>query len=247
VIASLPMYWRAENAAAWGSFWALVQSHCALKLPDLTPADALPQDLVAHWRDPTLMLSMTCGYPYRTALIDDVTYVGTLDFGLDEQAGFYFSQVLAREAEITGPVRLAVNSFDSQSGWACVRDQHPHNPVFDIASIFETGSHAASLSAVADGTADVAYIDAVSWRLFQKFDANAAKVALIGRTSATPGLPLITARGRDPDPLRDAIQAAIASLDGKIAGRLGALRGMAVIEPSAYLAVPDAAPALMPR
>ncbi|MGR3435070.1 MAG: hypothetical protein ACU0CO_09310, partial [Shimia sp.] len=84
-VASLPMYWRASTQAAWRRLWAHMQAR--LPLPDLTPPEGLPADWYAHWRDPALVLSQTCGLPFRTALRGAVTYVGTPDFGLGGGVG----------------------------------------------------------------------------------------------------------------------------------------------------------------
>jgi hypothetical protein len=101
MIASLPMYWRPENAAAWQAFWQIVQhegrAH-GLSLPDLTPPQDLPANWINHWLRPDLALSMTCGLPFRTTLRGRVAYVGTLGFGLQTQTGHYFSRVLTRFA-----------------------------------------------------------------------------------------------------------------------------------------------------
>jgi len=86
--ASLPMYWRAETAGLWLDFWTCVQRAAPqLRLPDLTPPDALGPDWTKHWCDPSLALSMTCGLPFRTILRNRVTYVGTLSCLTSEFSG----------------------------------------------------------------------------------------------------------------------------------------------------------------
>ena len=85
----------------------------------------------------------------------------------------------------------------------------------------ESGSHRHSVQAVGEGKADFAVIDAVSWRLAQRFEPQVHNVAVIGKTALTPGLPMITAHGRDPDLLCDAIDEAIAALDRSTAESLG--------------------------
>lgn len=231
MIASLPMYWRDETAAGWRALWDLVRA--ALPgLPDLSPPDRLG-DLHAHWLSPDLALSMTCGLPLRTALRGKVDYVGTLDFGLGNAPGYYHSQVIAREGFAPGtPPRLAFNASDSQSGWAAAQHLAP------FAGLVETGSHAASLAAVAEGRADIACLDAVTWRLLQRFDPQAASVHPLQRTPATPGLPLITAKGRDPAPLRAALAQAVAALDPATAEAIGGLRGFVVLAPAEYFDIP---------
>ena len=201
MIASLPMYWRAENAAAWRRFWAAVQAAAEIELPDLTEPDDLPDDLDAHWLSADLVLSQTCGLPLRTRLKGRVQYVGTFDFGLECPAGYYYSIALVRPggARAGGPIRLAYSVADSQSGWAASRE-HPWRD--RVIGLLATGSHEASAHAVAEGRADMAFVDAVTWRLLERFTDLKTRVEVVDRTAPTPGLPLITALGSDPEPLR---------------------------------------------
>lgn len=243
MIAALPMYWRAETAADWRAFWEDVRAAAPGPLPPLTPPDALPADLDAHWRDPALVLSMTCGFPYRTRLHGAVGYVCTLSFGIDAAPGRYYSVVIGRPGhDPAAPVRLAVNSRDSQSGWACAGAPGPESPPLAVSAVVETGAHAASLAAVAEGRADRAYIDAVSWEALRRHAPGAEAVAVLGRTPATPGLPVITAPGRDPAPLRAALAQACETLPEDRRARLAGLSGIAVLDPADYLAVPDFSP-----
>lgn len=208
MIASLPMYWRAENAKTWQELWAHVQT-VDTTLPDLTPPESLPDNLIDHWLDPSLVLSMTCSLPLRTTLRHRVNYVGTLTFGSTDIPGHYRSVVVAHPGlDLQAPLRLAYNAPDSQSGWTASFDA----PQFRIAGLIETGAHAASLAAVASGQADVAFLDSTTWQLLKRFDPAATQVEIVGYTSATPALPLITAKTRDPAPLRATLALAMQSL-----------------------------------
>jgi hypothetical protein len=242
MIASLPMYWRAETDDAWRAFWAEVRTAASaegLTLPDLTPPEAIPHPLTDHWLRPDLALSMTCGLPFRTALKGKVTYIGTLDFGLGDAPGYYHSQVIVRAGcDPAGPLRLAYNSGDSQSGWAVTQNAPPFAAPPAFRSMIETGGHAASLAALVDGRADIAYLDAVTWRILQAHDPNAAKVHPIGPSIATPGLPLIAAFGTDPAPLRRALAAACAAFRPETPMAMGGPLGFHVLPEQAYHAVP---------
>lgn len=245
MIASLPMYWRPENAAAWQRLWQAVRDELP-GLPDLTPPEALPEPWTKHWLDPDLAVSMTCGLPLRTALRNKVTYVATLDFGLDAPAGHYLSYLVARPgASLGDPLRLAYNSGDSQSGWAALHDLEQGTPAFDISQWIETGGHAASLAAVADGRADIAAIDAVSLRLLERFEPAAGQVSIVGRSNASPALPLITALGTDPRPLAEAFRAAVDTLNDVDRADMGGLRGLVTLTDEHYYSVP--VPPAVPR
>lgn len=240
--ASLPMYWRAENADLWRAFWSGMQD-CAqaegVTLPDLTAPEDLPADWYAHWLAPDLALSMTCGLPFRSRLHDKVQYVGTLDFGLGGPAGHYHSQIITRP-DLNGPPRtLAYNSADSQSGWAAAQEVPQRGFITDTIA---TGAHAASLAAVAEGRADIACLDAVTWRIRQQVDANAARVIPAGTTRPTPGLPLITALGTDPVPLRRALTAATKSFAPADPDRMGGRMTFCVLDEQRYLDQPIPAP-----
>jgi ABC-type phosphate/phosphonate transport system substrate-binding protein len=99
---------------------------------------------------------------------------------------------------------------------------HARNGRF-FASTVRTGSHLRSLRMIAEGDADVAAIDCVTFALTQDHLPDLAKrVHVIGVTASAPGLPLIASRALGPEPLsrmRDALDAAL-SADPERARRL---------------------------
>ncbi|MEO0937289.1 MAG: PhnD/SsuA/transferrin family substrate-binding protein [Pseudomonadota bacterium] len=249
------MYWRPETAALWQGFWDVVRAAHDGPLPDLTPPEDLPADWAQHWLRDDLALSMTCGLPFRTALRGKVTYVGTFGYGLKAPPGTYYSCVIAHPdaALITAdqPTRppskqltLAYNSADSQSGWAVTQQAAPFVAPLQIGKTVQTGGHAQSLAAVATGRADVAYLDAVTWRLLKRYDPNAEKVVVKGRTDPTPGLPLICAKGRDPEPLRAALRFATLNFAPADPMAMGGPLSFHVLNEDAYFAQPIPAPPL---
>lgn len=131
---------------------------------------------------------------------------------------------------------FAYNDGLSQSGWAAPLI-HLHDRSLLPGSLLETGSHQLSAKAVAEGRADFAALDALSWEMLCKYDSFAAGLCEIERTVPTPALPYITARGSDPEPLFAAIGAAIGSLGAEDRETLH-LQGLAALTPSDYLAVP---------
>ena len=214
-----------------GAFWDLVRRSCP-EAPGLTPPEDLAEDWAEHWLDPGLYASMTCGLPLRSRLRGKVQYVGTLDFGLGTP-GHYRSEIIARAEEpLPEAPRLAFNSADSQSGWAA-----EGGPLVEAARAraVETGSHAASLEAVARGAADLAMIDCVTWRLLLAHAPNAHYVKVIGQTPETPGLPIISAVGRPLTELRHAFQTACAAAGPKLRSALGGLVGFVQLEEADYM------------
>jgi ABC-type phosphate/phosphonate transport system substrate-binding protein len=173
------------------------------------------------WLHPDLILGQTCGLPYITRLCDRVELVGTPDYGAEGCApGFYHSTLVVSAtdprhhlSEFIGAT-FAVNGTDSQSGYgAMMRAAAP----FAKAGRFfgravHTGSHDASMRLVAEGLADIAAIDSVTWRMSRAFDPQTRGLKSIGTTEPTPGLPFIVARGKFAGGLFDAVRAGIAAL-----------------------------------
>ncbi|MEM9464781.1 MAG: PhnD/SsuA/transferrin family substrate-binding protein [Actinomycetota bacterium] len=199
-IASLPMYDWPEVVDALDRFWTAIRSsldELGVAVPD---ARIRPTESVDHWRDPSLLISQTCGLPLRRHLLDDVAVIGSFDHRLPATpAGHYHSVVVVAESHPAASLvefdaaTAAVNGAESQSGHAALRHALIAHPGAVTAAI-RSGSHRDSVRMVADGLADVAAIDAVSWELAVAHEPAAARCRVLQRTAPTPGLPLVTAR-----------------------------------------------------
>lgn len=243
MIASLPMYDWPEVQPLNDRLWAHIRD--GLRADGLAAPQHLTRggDLWAEWQSPDLLLGQTCGFPFRSRLHDKLTLVGTPDFALEgAPPGYYYSQLVVR-ADAPGDLvdflgqRLAINGTDSQSGWAAVQN-HVEASGRPFTRIVVTGAHRESAVAVIENRADIAGIDAVTWRLMQAYLPDmVAKLRTVAQTDPTPGLPLVTALGRDPKPLARAFAAAVASLAATDRQPLG-LVGLVDIPAAAYLAVP---------
>jgi len=230
---ALPMYLSKRQAVL--SLWdvlrtRLLQAGCG----GVPPALDWPDDLLAHWRDPQLLLSQTCGYPLTHALAGAVQLVGVFRYYAPGCDGIFCrSQLLAR-AEHAGAaladfrgLRVAFNSDDSQSGYnalrAAVAPLALHRRFF--AEAIATGGHAASMAAVQQGRADIASIDCITLDgLRRNLPQALAGLCTIGETPAYPGLPLITGQSTSIAELRT-LQSALAALvrDPAAADALAAL------------------------
>ncbi len=97
MIASLIMYQRPQLVEAHSRFWQLIRNNlrdAGLDSPELLSQDA---EEFMVWKHPDLVLSQTCGMPYRTWLHDSVELVGTPDYGLMGcPPGYYRSALVAR-------------------------------------------------------------------------------------------------------------------------------------------------------
>jgi ABC-type phosphate/phosphonate transport system substrate-binding protein len=241
------MYDWSPVSAANDRFWVLIRD--GLRARNIAAPDTLTRGPGAsdHWESPELLLSQTCGMPFRTRLHTRVQLVATPDYALpDTPSGYYYSELVVR-ADHAGVIAdfaektLAFNSQDSQSGWAAPQN-HLARLGLCFARTLHSGAHLESARAVVDGRADIAAIDAVTWRLLV---AHAPRIAeglrVIDHTEPTPGLPLITARHRDPAPIRHAVAAAIDALSPNDRNALG-LVGLATISTTAYRAIPNPPP-----
>ena len=243
MIASLPMYDLPEIAPATDRYWALIRD--ALRGRGIAAPDALDRErpVQATWTAPDLILSHTCGMPFRTKLKGRVTLVATPDFGLpDVPPGHYYSRLVARADDPRDQTDLvcgtmAYNSADSQSGWSAAVT-HLAAAGISPRDLAETGGHIGSLAAVGEGRADYAFCDAVTYLLLEHHrPAAVAGLRTVATTEPTPGLPYITALYRDPAPIRAALTDAVVALTGADRDAL-MLRNIVHIPETAYLAVP---------
>lgn len=247
--ASLPMYDRPELAEAHAHFWGLIRDN--LIDTGHSPNETLEQKGVGYefWTDANLLLSQTCGLPFRSKLVGKVNLVGTPDYGLENcPPGTYCSALVVRRSDARNKLQefmggtFALNSHDSQSGFAALRNEVSRDQWFSTELV--TGAHIASAKAVAKGKADCATLDAVSWRLMQQYDSFAAKLRVLLYTQPTPGLPYITALGNDPEILFDATKSAIETLRQEDRELLG-IYGLHKISRETYCAVPTPKECLM--
>ncbi|MFN0113453.1 MAG: phosphate/phosphite/phosphonate ABC transporter substrate-binding protein [Paracoccaceae bacterium] len=247
-IAALPMYDWPQVSASTDRLWSGIRD--ALRRRGIAAPDRLTRgaDLWQLWESPDLMLAQTCGMPFRTRLHPRVALAGTPDFGLpDCPPGHYNSVFVVRRGE-AGTVAdfagrtLAYNEAGSQSGWAAPQNHMAAEGLPAFVSTRRTGAHRLSAQAVADGTADIAAIDAVTWRFIAAHAPEVAgRLRIAGRTALTPGLPYVTARAGDAAAIAAAAGEAIAGLPAADRAALG-LQGLVRIPAEAYLAVPTPPP-----
>lgn len=244
MIASLMMYDREELAAAHESYWHAIRA--ALKARGIdSPAElANDADEFEVWKSPDLVLSQTCGMPYRKWLHDRVTLVGTPDFGVPNcPPGYYNSVIVVRaddQRERFGDyrdARFTYNQTFSQSGYAAPFAL-AQSQGFWFENRSQSHGHVHSARAVAVGRADIAAIDAVTWRLIRRFDLWSDQLRELAITPPTPGLPYIAGPDADDQAIFAALSEAIETLDPTDRSALG-LHGLVAIPKSAYLAIPN--------
>jgi ABC-type phosphate/phosphonate transport system substrate-binding protein len=243
LIASLPMYNQADCQPATDRYWALIRD--GVRAAGIAAPEALTwglQDFLQHWQRPDLVLSQTCGFPFRAVLHKQVTLIGTPDFGVEGCAPGYYRSVLVARSEDSGKdlaafqtKRFAYNDAMSQSGWAAAQN-HAASLGFQFEKPIHSGGHALSAQAVLKGHADIASIDAVTWRFLVRNNPTLGALHVIDRTAPTPSLPYIAVFGSDRTAIFTAISAAIQNLSPVDRQILG-LRDIVYIPAEAYLAV----------
>lgn len=207
-VASLPMYDWPEISTIVDSLWEGVAARfrvAGFAAPERLDRRVSFQDV---WREPGLLLSQTCGYPYVKELRGKVALVGAPVYDAPGCAeATYRSFLVVRRGDPATAVamlrgrRAAINSRDSQSGYSALRaivaPFAGGGRFFD--AVIVSGSHRASLRAVAEGPADVAAIDAVCWAMAQRHEPAAfAKLRVLAQSPIAPSLPFITAVSRNP-------------------------------------------------
>lgn len=242
MIANLMMYQRPQLVEAHARYWALIRKQLAdagMDSPETLSQDA---EEFFVWKHSDLVLSQTCGMPYRTWLHDKVQLVGTPDYGLAGcPAGYYRSAIVVRADDTRTDVSafkdavFAYNQTFSQSGYAAPF-WHLLPGGFWFENRLHTEQHLESARAVAAGRADIASLDAVTWRNIEAFEPFARDLRVLTWTEPTPGLPLITALGNDANLIFKAVKGAIAELDAQDISLLG-IRGIVKISKQDYLNV----------
>ncbi|TVS05902.1 MAG: phosphate ABC transporter substrate-binding protein [Rhodobacteraceae bacterium] len=220
--ACLPMYDWPETRGAVDAFYARMRA----KVPELPAKLTRPEtedDLKALWRDPALLLGQTCWGPLGAGLRNRVTILGQplYDDVPGGQGAQYRSAVVMRAGRACPPpeapgaclpdgldtLRPAINATDSLSGAIALSEDMGSTSAASLV----TGSHRASIRAVAEGRADYAAIDCRSWALAQAYESAARELVVTGWTALRPGLPFITAKATAPA-LRRRVARALAEL-----------------------------------
>ena len=219
-VAFLPMYDVAGTRGHADELWRVMRD--AIRSRGIAAPEQVDRSMARHqgWLHPDLVLGQTCGLPYVTMLRDKVELIGTPDYGVEGcPPGFYHSTLVAasadrrdRLAQFAGAT-LALNGKDSQSGYGAIMlaaAPYARDGQF-FGQAIATGSHASAMRTVAEGRADLAAIDSVTWRM-SCLSGEAAGLKVIGTTEPTPGLPFIAALGKPAGQLFDAIRHGLAGL-----------------------------------
>jgi ABC-type phosphate/phosphonate transport system substrate-binding protein len=225
LVAALPMYDWPEVHGATDALWTAVAQilrTAGIDAPDDLDRTRTPMEI---WRDPYLLLAQTCGLPFSRHLMRAAHIVGVPAYRLpDVSPGRYCSRIVVRRDDARERLDVfrgavaAVNMAGSQSGFAALAEAvsplRAERPFFSAVQL--TGTHRASVRAVAARKADIAAIDAVSWELARRHEPAARGLRVLASTAQTPGLPLITSQHRHAETIAGCVSAAIASLPPQV-------------------------------
>lgn len=207
MIAALPMYdppyVQPANDQLW-QFW----SHALREGGIASPPSRLHRQMSAPdiATDPQLLVSQTCGLEYA---LDPDAYalVATPCYDVPGCEGANYRSVIIARAndpreslvDFRGAT-VGLTSWYSHSSYtalvATLIEMHESLPFFG--HVHMTGRHLGSMAAVAEGEADCAAVDCVTWaHALAEEQSAVAKLRVIGMTPAAPGLPLVTPRSSD--------------------------------------------------
>ena len=208
MIVALPMYDEGRASAANDALWRIwaqvlgVRGICVPKSLDRSRG----VDLI--WKDPALLMAQTCILPYVGFLEGSVRIFAFPQYSVAGCGEATYSSVIVVQGNLPGEdlsefagATVAVNGPHSQSGYTALMMELERRglpiPFFARARI--SGSHSASIRLLAEGSADIAAIDCISFAHFQR-DAgpDVARVRVIGQTPAAPAPPYITSVSREP-------------------------------------------------
>ena len=217
-IAVLPMYDFPWIAAANDALWAAISARLAEAGVRAPTSLTRGGDLAALWRHPDLVFGQTCGYPYASGLKDSVTLIAAPEYSFAGCEGASHRSFIIRAArdprrgfsEFRG-ASAALNAHDSNTGMnlfrAATASVARGAPFFR--AIVVTGSHEASVEAVAGGKADLASIDCVSFALLSRARPELVeRVAIAAESPLSPCLPFISS-ARLPAPTIELVRKAL--------------------------------------
>lgn len=164
-----------------------------------------PEDIYQWWLQEDILLTQTCGYPFKLYLESKVQLVATPCYAVVGCDGAKYSSVfITSEAhkhwKSVGDAkgqRVALNLPDSNSGMNVLRAEVAQYVETLETSFFNeikwSGGHMGSLKLVQENQADLAAIDCVTFAYAQKYAPETMKnIHILGYSQSTYALPYIS-------------------------------------------------------
>ena len=226
MVASLPMFDLDELRSAHDALWSAIAYE--LRLRGIAAPESLSRPdvpLSRHWRDPDLLFSQTCGFPYAAYYRPALSLIGTFHYELpvDDGPGFYRSLLVARSSDrrvaadptmtdlrAFSGATVAINNRDSLSGCVSLGVTLLDCGVDQVGDVVVTGAHVDSLAEMQAGRVDLAIIDALTFALLCDVRPSAVHgLTVIGNGPRIPCTPLVTGHSHLIEPIRNALPAAL--------------------------------------
>ena len=169
-----------------------------------TPDSSVHAELMKMWRSKDMVLSQSCGLPFMEELHQFVNVIGTPTWtDVSDERGRYQTVIVVREAlgissiaEVSG-LRPVVSNTQSLSGWCSLGvalSEVTTEPSF-VQPFTQSGGHAKSLQMLQDDKADIASIDAATFRLLSHHrPALVDNLRVIGYGPLVPATPFIISK-----------------------------------------------------
>jgi ABC-type phosphate/phosphonate transport system substrate-binding protein len=202
------MYDWPETGHALDVLWSHI--HNQLERREVHSPAQLERNMhpAAIWSEPELVIGQTCGWPYANYLKEQVVPFARFHYDLPDCPPGHYNSVyighddddfdhLASSAAFEFIEKIAINSDDSQSGFHVFSEitGEPAEESIAKEKRIITGAHRNSISAIANGDANIAAIDAVAFELAKQYEPEAvSRVVVLGNSRPVPGLPLITSK-----------------------------------------------------
>ena len=228
---------RPAHDILWGALAERLEAAGVTQVPGRLTRDLAHQDT---WRHPRLLFGQACEYPLATAFAGSVRLLATPRYMAAGCEGHsYRSVVVVRAQDDAAGLaelrnrRCAINEPDSNSGMNLMRAAlvgiARRGRAF-FSSITLSGSHRRSAELVANGQADVAAIDCVTFAHLRRLYPEAvAGLRILCWTPSSPSLPFITAASTGEATLR-ALRAALAAVFDDPSPAVRAARAMLLLD-----------------
>ena len=246
--ASFPMYDFEEVRGAHDVLWRSVARRLERAEMEGVPA-ALDRARGTHelWTDPGLLLSQCCGADLMGRYAEDLTLIATPHYSAPGCEGCLYSSVVivAEDSPATYLEQLrncvcVVNGYESHSGAnalrALVAPLSREGRFFS--RVVTSGSHLASIATIADGGAETAAIDCVTYALAERYRPSLLEgTRRLCYSARAPGIPFVTRAESSEDlirKLRSALLEAFEEPEVRAAGAAMFIEGVEVLPLSAY-------------
>jgi ABC-type phosphate/phosphonate transport system substrate-binding protein len=210
VIASLPMYDIVELRHAHDALWVGMARHFRHQGIDHVPRKLVHDRPVnSLWSADNLFMSQCCGYDVVYQFKDRFQILATPWFDAPgcSQGNYSSTIVVPTNSLKTDVIDMAgtvavVNGPESHSGmnalFSLVAPHSRNNRFFSEVKI--SGSHVESLALLANGQADVAAVDCLTYELLSRYRPAAIRgTRPLGLTCSAPAPPYVTARAFNLD------------------------------------------------